>query len=76
MDDSKNGPMGVSNWINHGKKYGYFDFAVGQATNTTLRKFAEELKVQAAKDMHPMGAVRLSQAIDSTLSRYLKEDQR
>lgn len=31
-----NPPMGVSAWINHGKKYGYFDFAVEERVKETL----------------------------------------
>ena len=44
-------PMGVSAWITHGKRYGYFDFAMKQEVTAQLEAFAEELKREMRENL-------------------------
>jgi hypothetical protein len=37
-------PMGVSEWINHGKKYGYWDYALAQERRRELRRVYDAVK--------------------------------
>lgn len=38
-------PMGVTNWIEHGKKYGYYDFAIAAERLRAVEAFAMDLKL-------------------------------
>lgn len=49
LEAAKNSPMGVTAWIEHGKKYGYYDFAMEAAKREAREAIGQHMPHSTAK---------------------------
>ena len=70
----KDMPMGVSQWKNHGKKYGYWKFHT-KALLEELLKFTEELKLRDDVFYAREKNVRSINRVEDRIEKLIEEQQ-